>query len=60
MPCPKRFQALDISLEDVHLQLAAHTLNPVPLMGWGDGARDLLAAVRGLDEVAPAIVARHR
>lgn len=37
-----------------------HTLNPVPLMGWGDGARELLGAVGGLDEVTPSIIARHR
>lgn len=36
-----------------------HTLNPVPLMGWGDGARKFLAAVTRLDEVSGAIVARH-
>jgi 2,3-bisphosphoglycerate-independent phosphoglycerate mutase len=37
-----------------------HTLNPVPLLGWGNGARDFLAAVTRLDQVSPAIVARHR
>ena len=37
-----------------------HTLNPVPLLGYGDGAREFLAAVTRLDEVSPAIVARHR
>jgi hypothetical protein len=37
-----------------------HTLNPVPLMGWGKGGRELLADTGGLDEVTPAIVARHR
>ncbi len=37
-----------------------HTLNPVPLMGWGDGAREFLADISGLDEVAGAIVARHQ
>jgi len=37
-----------------------HTLNPIPLMGWGDGARDFLAAVTRLDGVSPAIVARHQ
>jgi len=36
-----------------------HTLNPVPLMGWGDGARKFLAAVTRLDQVSGAIVARH-
>jgi 2,3-bisphosphoglycerate-independent phosphoglycerate mutase len=37
-----------------------HTLNPVPLMGWGNGARVFLADICGLDEVAGAIVARYR
>jgi hypothetical protein len=36
-----------------------HTLNPIPLMGWGDGARKFLAAVTRLDQVSGAIVARH-
>jgi hypothetical protein len=36
-----------------------HTLNPVPLLGWGDGAREFLAALTRLDEVSPAIIARH-
>jgi len=36
-----------------------HTVNPVPLMAWGDGARALVAAVGRLDEVTPAILARH-
>jgi hypothetical protein len=37
-----------------------HTLNPVPLLGYGDGAREFLAIVTRLDEVSPAIVARHQ
>ena len=37
-----------------------HTLNPIPLMGWGDGAREFLAAVTRLDEVSGAIAARHK
>jgi len=37
-----------------------HTLNPIPLMGWGDGAREFLASVTRLDEVSGAIVARHK
>jgi hypothetical protein len=36
-----------------------HTTNPVPLIVWGDGARETAAAVSGLDQVTPAIVARH-
>ncbi|MEN8006906.1 MAG: peptidase [Candidatus Krumholzibacteriota bacterium] len=46
------------NLEDASTR--RHTLNPVPLMGWGKGARELLGSVTGLDEVAGAIVARHR
>jgi len=37
-----------------------HTLNPVPLMGWGDGAREFLAGVARLDGVSPAIAARSQ
>ncbi len=37
-----------------------HTLNPIPLMGWGDGASEFLAAVTRLDEVSGAIAARHK
>lgn len=37
-----------------------HTINPIPLMGWGHEARQFLAAVARLDEVSPAIVARHQ
>jgi hypothetical protein len=37
-----------------------HTRNPVPLMGWGEGAREFLTPVTRLDEVAGAIVARHQ
>jgi len=36
-----------------------HTLNPVPLLGWGHRAREFLAGISGLDEVVGAIVARH-
>jgi len=36
-----------------------HTTNPVPLIVWGDGARETAAAVTRLDQVTPAIVARH-
>ncbi|MBK8166918.1 MAG: hypothetical protein IPK64_13325 [bacterium] len=36
-----------------------HTTNPVPLLAWGAGARDLLAGVTRLDQVTPVIVARH-
>jgi hypothetical protein len=45
------------NLEDANTR--RHTLNPVPLLGWGDGAKEFLAGVSGLDEVAGAIVARH-
>ncbi len=46
------------NLEDMTTR--RHTLNPIPLMGWGDGARDFLTDVARLDEVSPAIVARHK
>lgn len=36
-----------------------HTTNPVPLLAWGAGAQELVAGVTRLDEVTPAIVARH-
>jgi len=36
-----------------------HTTNPVPLMVWGDDARETAASVTRLDQVTPAIVARH-
>jgi hypothetical protein len=36
-----------------------HTINPVPLLGWGDGAWEFLASISRLDEVSPAIAARH-
>lgn len=36
-----------------------HTSNPVPLLAWGSGARDLARAVTRLDQVTPAIVSRY-
>ena len=45
------------NLEDITTR--RHTLNPVPLLAWGDGAVEFLAGVSGLDAVAGAIVARH-
>jgi len=36
-----------------------HTTNPVPLMGWGHGAREFITGVERLDQVTPRIVARH-
>ncbi len=36
-----------------------HTLNPVPLMAWGQGAEDFLLGLNRLDQVAAAILARH-
>lgn len=36
-----------------------HTLNPVPLMVWGQGCEDFLPGLSGLDQVAGAILARH-
>lgn len=37
-----------------------HTTNPVPLMGWGDRAQEFLESVERLDQVSPAIAARHQ
>ncbi len=36
-----------------------HTLNPVPLMAWGEDARGFLAGVSRLDQVAAAILKRY-
>jgi len=36
-----------------------HTLNPVPLMAWGEGAAEFLTGLTRLDQVAGAILARH-
>lgn len=36
-----------------------HTTNPIPLLAWGAGAREVAATVTRLDQVTPAIVARH-
>lgn len=36
-----------------------HTTNPVPLMVWGVGAEEFMAGITRLDQVTPAIVARH-
>jgi hypothetical protein len=36
-----------------------HTTNPVPLMAWGDGAREFVAPLTGLDQVAGAVARRH-
>lgn len=45
------------NLED--LTTRRHTTNPVPLLAWGCGAREFVAGVTRLDEVAPRIVMRH-
>ncbi|RKZ16455.1 peptidase [bacterium] len=45
------------NLEDVTTR--RHTTNPVPLMAWGPGARELVAGITRLDEVTPALVARY-
>lgn len=36
-----------------------HTTNPVPLLAWGAGALEATTAITRLDQVTPAIVARH-
>ncbi len=46
------------NLEDVTTR--RHTVNPVPLMAWGPGAREFVAPVDRLDRVTPALVARYR
>jgi len=45
------------NLEDASTR--RHTVNSVPLMAWGDGAREFVAPLAGLDEVAGAIARRH-
>ncbi len=37
-----------------------HTTNPVPLLVWGKGAAEFAAHVARLDQVTPAILARHQ
>ena len=34
-----------------------HTRNPVPLLAWGRGARELVDAVTGMESLTPALVA---
>ncbi len=36
-----------------------HTTNPIPLLAWGRGAREFVAGISRLDQVTPAILARH-
>jgi len=36
-----------------------HTTNPVPLLAWGAGARELAGEVTRLDQVTPFIVTRY-
>jgi 2,3-bisphosphoglycerate-independent phosphoglycerate mutase len=45
------------NIEDVSTR--RHTTNPIPLMVWGRDAGDFLDSVSRLDQVTPAIVARH-
>lgn len=45
------------NIED--LSTKRHTTHPIPLIGWGAGAEQILEQVRRLDQVTPAIVARH-
>ena len=46
------------NLEDVTTR--RHTTNPVPLLAWGQDGKEFLADLSRLDQVTPAIVARHR
>ncbi len=36
-----------------------HTTNPIPLLAWGRDAREFVAGISRLDQVTPAILARH-
>ncbi|MCB1183297.1 alkaline phosphatase family protein [bacterium] len=45
------------NLEDASTR--RHTTNPVPLLAWGAGAAEFVAPLARLDEVTPAILARH-
>ncbi len=45
------------NIED--LSTKRHTTNPIPLLAWGQGQEDVLSRVERLDQVTPAIVARH-
>lgn len=45
------------NLED--LSTRRHTTGPVPLIAWGEGAREFVAQVERLDQVAGAIRRRH-
>ncbi len=45
------------NLEDITTR--RHTTNPVPLLAWGDGAREFVDNVTRLDQVTPQILARH-
>ena len=42
------------NLEDVRTK--SHTLNPVPLMAWGPGAREFIAEVEDISGVTPGIL----
>ena len=45
------------NIEDITTK--RHTTNPVPLLVWGAGGKSFLGDVERLDQVTPAIVARH-
>ena len=57
MECKAALTEANGNLEDATTR--RHTTNPVPLMVWGDGSRETAASVTRLDQVTPAIVARH-
>ncbi|MFO7654483.1 MAG: peptidase [Candidatus Krumholzibacteriia bacterium] len=46
------------NIED--LTTPRHTANPVPLLAWGPGARELVEAVERISDVAPALLAAIR
>lgn len=44
------------NLEEAHHD--RHTLNPAPLLAWGDGAAPFVDRVRGFEDLTPALVER--
>lgn len=44
------------NLEEAHHD--RHTLNPAPLLAWGDGAPSFVDRVRGFEDLTPALVER--
>ena len=53
-------ETVDLSVRRGNLEESGHdrpTLNLVPLLTWGHGARELIDAVRSMEELTPALVA---